>query len=176
MRLDQIELLLASGRATASDVRETLGRVYEQLEISGATSLLTSIDVCNTQLSVVMIGIFSLFESRLQSLNGWEKPLEEVQSILNERLPERAMQFEGLRLAINVLKHGEGASHTRLLALAVRLPFQIQTTYGEMHDEGDLCPPSDLILMTPELVEHCCDLIECSWELIRQIAKPTPPL
>ena len=155
---------MASGRAPARTVEEALTEIYKELETSGATWLLTSIDVCHTQLGVAAVGIFSVYESRLQSAYGWAKPFREVQRLL---APNEAEEFENLRLAVNVLKHGNGDSHTKLLARADRLPFKVQGTLGSLYEEGDVCPPSDLILVTVGFLERCCDLIEKSWVAVK---------
>jgi len=43
MRLNDIEMLTASGRATAQQVRHVLDEIYKELESSAATRLLTAI-------------------------------------------------------------------------------------------------------------------------------------
>ena len=71
MRLDEVELLVAAGRATAYRVQESMAKIEEELQTSGATRLLTGIDICNTQIASSVIGIFSLYEARLQFTMGW---------------------------------------------------------------------------------------------------------
>jgi hypothetical protein len=66
-----------------------------------------------------------------------------------------------------VPKHGSGNAHERLLNLTKKLPFKVQSTFGELHEEGDVCPPSDLVLVSVEHLEQCCDLIEASWNIIQ---------
>jgi len=92
------------------------------------------------QIAASAVGIFSLYESRLQSTYGWPKPFEEVQRLMKSAALGGEERFEDFRLAVNVLKHGKGPSHTRLLARANRLPFKVQSLFGELHEEGDVCP------------------------------------
>jgi hypothetical protein len=82
MRLDDVETLVAAGRATAHQVRAVLDEIYRALQTSGATRLLTGIDVCNSQIAASMVGIFSMYESRLQSRYQWSKPFDTVAKLL----------------------------------------------------------------------------------------------
>jgi hypothetical protein len=66
MRLDEVETLVAAGRATAHAVRTALADINNALETSAATRLLTSIDICYTQIAVSIVGVFSIYESRLK--------------------------------------------------------------------------------------------------------------
>jgi len=47
-------------------------------------------------------------------------------------------RFVNLRLAINVLKHGEGRSYTDLLEKAAALPFRIKQPTENFFNEGDV--------------------------------------
>jgi hypothetical protein len=174
MRLDDVEMLVASGRATSHQIQNALGAIFKELETSGETRLLSAIDVCNTQIASSVVGIFSLYESRLQSAHGWGKPFDDVQRLLVAHgAPNQAEEFKTFRLAVNVLKHGKGASHTKLLARADRLPFAVQSTTGALHEEGDVCPPSDLILVSVEFLELCCEAIEKSWAIVQTAMQDT---
>jgi hypothetical protein len=128
MRLNDIEMLTASGRATAQQVRHVLDEIYKELESSAATRLLTAI-------RRLPYADCSVCESRLQSTYGWPKPFEEVQRLMKSAALGGEERFEDFRLAVNVLKHGKGPSHTRLLARANRLPFKVQSLFGELHEK-----------------------------------------
>ena len=168
MRLDEVEMLVASGRSTARQIRNALSEIYKELETSGATRLLSGIDVCYTQIAASAVGIFSIYESRLKSAHGWNKPFDEVERLLvASGLQKQAMEFENFRQAVNVLKHGEGPSHTRLLGRKDGLPFKVQSAPGSLHEEGDVCPPRDLVLVSAEFMELCCDVIEKSWPIVQ---------
>jgi hypothetical protein len=170
MRLDEVEMLVASGRASATQISSALDTIYKKLETSGATRLLSAIDVCHTQIAATVVGIVSLYESRLQSANGWSKPFDEVQNLLKKYgSAAQAEEFENLRLAVNVLKHGIGQSHSKLMARTDRLPFKVQATFGALHEEGDVCPPPDLVLVSVEFLERCCAAIEGSWAIVKKV-------
>ena len=114
-RLDDIQLLVASGRSSAYRIGTELADVEKALETTAATWHLTTIDVCYSQVAVSIVGMFSLYESRLQSIYRWAKPLDEVQRLLeSNRGTNQAEEFENFKLAVNVLKHGRGASHSKL--------------------------------------------------------------
>jgi hypothetical protein len=155
-------------------VQTELEEIYQALQTSGATRLLTRIDICNAQIAASAVGIFSIYESRLQSRYRWSKPFEEVAKLLlaNNGAAE-AEQFEVYRLAVNVLKHGVGTSHTKLFERADKLPFKVGRTSGDLHEEGDVNPPSDLIAVSVEFLEKCCDLVEKSWDIVKA-SEPDP--
>lgn len=160
----------ASGRITAQEVQVALDQIHCQLQTSGAPRLLCGIDICNTQLSTTAVGIFSIHESRLQSEYGWSAPFDEVIKILSGNgFTAEATAFEDYRLAINVLKHGIGSSHKKLFAKAANLPFKVRGTANDLQDEGDVCPPSDLIVMSATFLEQCCDIAETSYAVVKSL-------
>lgn len=168
MRLDDVETLVAAGRATARQVEAALDKIYRALETSAATSLLSGIDVCDAQIATSVVGVFSIFESRLQSAFNLSKPFEEVTKRLKASgHTSAAEQFDDYRLAVNVLKHGLGPSHEKLLARADRLSFKVQKASGDLHEEGDVCPPTDLIVVSVEFLQRCCDLVEKGWAVVQ---------
>ena len=166
MRLDDIEMLIAAGRSVAQRIRDGLADIQKELETSSATRLLTAIDLCHTHLAINIVGIFSLYESRLQSTYNWSKPFDEVQKCHRMHgSPNQAEEFENLRLAVKVLKHGAGSSLATLLTRADRLPFKVGNKKRDLYEEGECCPASDLILVTPEMLELYCNAIEKSWSI-----------
>jgi hypothetical protein len=161
MRLDEFELLIAVGRAGAEHAKQTLASTFDALNTSGATRHLVTIDLCNTRLATTIIGIISLFESRLQSRYGWKEPWKELVTLLEAVGELRlAQELADLREAVNVLKHGAGRALKTLLVRSHTLPATIQAFHGELVEEGDCTPPHDLVLATSELLEHCCDVLE----------------
>jgi hypothetical protein len=168
MRLDNIETLVTAARATARQVKGVLDNIYSELETSGATRLLSGIDICNSQVALALVGVFSVYDSRLQVVVGGEKPIDElIKRLASAGHAVDAAAMDDYRLAVNVLKHGVGSSHTKLLARKSHLPFQVQAFVGELAVEGDVCPPSDLVIVTTEHLEQCCDLIETTWAFVQ---------
>ena len=164
MRLDDIQTIVAAGRATAHQVKGVLDEIFAALQTSGATRLLSGVDICNSQVALSLVGVFSIYDSRLQNAIGGDKPIDDLINRLasNGRAAEAAA-LDDYRLVVNVLKHGVGSSHTKLLERKARLPFRVQAYVGELAAEGDVCPPSDLVIISTEHLEQCCDLIESTW-------------
>ena len=167
MRLDEIQLLIATGRGSASQIQDAFDQIYRELEHSGSTHLFTALDICHTRICAMAVGLFSLYESRLQSKYGLESPFDKLETQLaNFGSTNQLEEFKDFRAAINVLKHGKGRSHSNLLVRGERLPFKVQEALGALVVEGDVCPPSDLILVSTEFLELCCEIIEKSWAIV----------
>lgn len=168
MRLDDIDTLVAAGRSTARQMQAVLDELFEALQTSGATRLLSGVDICHTQLATSSVGVFSIYESRLQSGFGWGNPFDEVMKRVNAAGHcHEAKQFDNYRLAINVLKHGTGKSHNKLLDRHDQLEFEVQKVFGDLNQEGDVCPPSDLVVVSVQFLERCCDLVEQTWKVVK---------
>ena len=168
MRLDEIEVIVAAGRGISRIVQDALAKIFEELQSSGATRLLSAIDVCHAQLAATAIGMFSLYEARLQTNFGWNDPFKMLQEKLTQLgESDLAENFENLRLAINTLKYGEGRSHTTLLERVQDLPFAVRDVSDSFCEEGDVCPLPDLVEASPEFLEACCDVVEASWAKVR---------
>lgn len=168
MRIDDIEVVVAAGRGVARSVREGLSNIFAELETSAATRLLVAIDVCHAELSAVTVGIFSLYEGRLNALFGWSKPMKEVSQRLIA-LGETALveRLKRMDLAVNTLKHGKGHSHSALISKTSAGQVRVRGTSVPFYPEGDVCPIPDLVEATPELLEECCDVIEATWQKVR---------
>lgn len=168
MRFNEMQVIVAAGRSLARDTQSTLDAIHLALQTSAATRLLTAIDVCHARLAASAIGIFSLYEARLQAEFGWDKPFSMLRTELcNCGRPDIAERIENYCLAINVLKHGEGASHNALLSRRSSLPFRVRATSEDFYDEGDVTPLPDLVEVTPQFLEECCSAIEDSWSRLR---------
>jgi len=173
MRLDDIQTVVTAARATASQVKGSLDEISAALETSGATHLLSSIDICNAQVALSLVGLFSVFESRLRTAVGGDKPIDDLIKRLNSACHTAdALAVDDYRLAVNVLKHGVGPSHKKLIKRAAALPFQVQEYAGGLASEGDVCPPSDLVIVSTEHLDQCCDLIERTWAFVQSEIPP----
>jgi hypothetical protein len=167
LRLDEIEMIVAAGRSFAADVQYKMDAIYSELQTSASTRLLVSLDIYQTQLGAITIGVVSLYESRLQTSLGWIEPFKELKSNL-ARLGEQGLesQVETIYLVVNALKHGTGRSHAALLAQSVP-GITVRRPADSFYPEGDVCPNPDLVEVTPRFLESCCDLIETSWAKIK---------
>lgn len=167
MRFDDIEMIVTAGRAFAANIQETMDAIHLELQTSASTRLLVSQDVCQTQLGAATIGIVSLYESRLQTNLGWKEPLRDLQSNLAQ-LGEHILgdQIATIYLVVNALKHGTGRSHEALLPQSVP-GIKVRRPADTFYPEGDVCPNPDLVEVTPQFLESCCDLIETSWAKVK---------
>ena len=122
MAQTDLELLTICANFTLLHNAEVEQKVIDELQTSGATRLVMSLRMLRLQRAVLAIGMFSLFEALLQSKLGWPKPFDELDRYLRKHAePSLASAISDYKLAINVLKHGEGRSLTELLARAAAL-------------------------------------------------------
>jgi hypothetical protein len=168
MAQTDLELLTVCANFTLHHNAETEQKVIEELQTSGATRLVMSLRMLRLQRAVLAIGMFSLFEALLQSKLGWLKPFEELDKYLrNNAEPNLASAISDYKLAINVLKHGEGPSLTKLLARAAALDFRIQPSTDPFFDEGDVSEVDVLVDADEKFVRRCAELIEAACAVIR---------
>ena len=116
--------------------------------------------------------MFSIFDALLQDRLGCADGFEGAAEILDSQgakdLKER---FSNLRLAINVLKHGEGRSYAELLQKTEALQFRIRRPAENLFNEGDVSEVSTLIEVDDAFVMNCAETIRDVSEAIRQ-ARP----
>src|ERR1700734_955860 len=120
------ELVDRSTTFTLNVLREFQDRVVEELQTSGATRLVKSLQMIQLQKAVMAVGIFSIFESMLQDevkgVDGFLVVREQLDSKKCDVLRKR---FDDFANAINVLKHGRGRSYELLVAQSDSdLPFR----------------------------------------------------
>lgn len=121
------------------------------------------------QKSIIAVGMFSLFEAKLQGGLSCSDGFREAADILDSEgeavLKER---FNDLRLAINVLKHGHGRSYDALVAKAGTLGFKIKLPGEESFCEGDVSEVSTLIEVDDTFVLNCAEVIHKVSEAIKR--------
>ncbi len=146
---------------------ETKQQVFDELQNSGATRLVKALQMIQLQKAISAVGVFSIFEAMLQQLIGGKHSFDEVEKILErEKEVELKKRFYAFKLAINVLKHGEGTSYKALEKIP-DLPFRISRP-NEMFDEGDVSEISTLVEVDDDFVEACADLIREVGEVVRR--------
>ncbi|MFC4353035.1 hypothetical protein ACFOW6_15910 [Fodinicurvata halophila] len=112
------------------------------------------------QREIIAVGAFSMYESLLQSELEWSRPFDELRDRLEEQEHhDLSSRFEDYRLAINVLKHGTGLSHTRLLERREELEFAIKEPSTFFY-EGDITEGQSLIDVDEKFVQRCAELIK----------------
>jgi hypothetical protein len=154
---------------TLDTLRETNDKTIEQLQQSGATSLVKTLQMVNLQKTILAVGMFSIFEANLQEKLSCSNGFSEAKKILeNEGELELKECFDDLCLAINVLKHGYGRSYDSLVAKAQSLPFRIKLPGESFFFEGNLSEVSTLIEVNDEFVQHCSKVISDVSKLIER--------
>jgi hypothetical protein len=112
MMPSDIGLLSRCARFTLSHARDVENKVHDQLQTSGATSLVVTLRLIRLQKSILVTGMFSIYESFLQSGMEWGvRAFDELEDHLKQYGEnDLAQEFNDYRSAINVLKHGKGSS------------------------------------------------------------------
>jgi hypothetical protein len=167
---DDIDLLSSCCNFMLPKISEAEEEVFRILETSGSTVYVNSLRAFRLHRAVIAVGMFSMYESALQTEFGWENgPFTQLQNkLIAIGRPELAARFRRYRLAINVLKHGEGNSWVELRREdRGSLEFRIKSPNGLFEDEGDVSEGQHFIDADDEFVRGCADLIELTLHLVR---------
>jgi hypothetical protein len=122
MAFNDIEVLTACASFTLQHTHEAELQTLKELETRGATTLVNALRVFRLQRAILAVGMFSMFEALLQSKLNWTQPFIQLDDHLRKNdKAQLASAIYDYRLAVNVLKHGEGRSHQELLARADKL-------------------------------------------------------
>ncbi len=168
MALTDTELLTACADFTLHHTHQAEQQTFEELETSGATRLVNALRIFRLQRAILAVGMFSMFEALLQSKLNWTQPFSQLDCYLRKHdKPDLASAITDYRLAINVLKHGEGKSHKELLARADKLEFKVRAAGNQFHEEGDVSDVGILIDADDQFVRRCAELIEQASDAIR---------
>ncbi len=141
-------------------LKETEKQVVEALQTSGATHLVKTLQMIQLQKVIMAVGMFSIFESMLQSglvcSDGFAEALKYLDRDGEDELQKRFSQFAS---AINILKHGRGRSYDTLLDEADDLPFRLKRPNERFFFEGDVSEVSTLIKVDDQFVLGCARVI-----------------
>lgn len=119
---------------------------------------------------VIAVGIFSIFEARLQdSLNCVDGFVELRKVLSSAREQAFALRFEQFAAAVNVLKHGRGRSYDWLLSRSEALPFTVKARDQRFFFEGDVSEPDTLVLVDDAFIRSCAELVQTSIEIVRRV-------
>lgn len=135
-------------------------RTFQNLETSGASPLVKTLQMVQLQKAITAVGMFSLFEATLQERLECAGGFRAAAALLKARgevaLEER---FSNLQLAINVLKHGKGRSYDSLVQKADSLPFRVKLPDETFFNEGDVAEVSTLVEVNDAFVLLCAEVI-----------------
>jgi hypothetical protein len=156
-----VEFTLSLSRAVEAEA-------IDELQTRARTPLAKALQMLRLQRAIFATGMFSLFESVLQSQTGWDQPFERLKECLRHSgNPELAETFTDYQLAINALKHGKGRSYTQLLAKSSELDFNIKPEGEAFFEEGDVSEVTVLIDVDEQFVRRCAALIQEVTSIIR---------
>ena len=146
-----------------------------RLESSGATRLVAAARMLTMHATIIATGTISVFEALLQQSFGWDQPLSRLDKHLREQgQDDLAERFLDYRDAINVLKHGAGRSHDRLLARKARLDFPVRAVDQPFHNEGDISEIGTLVRADAGFVRNCGKLVTEVAEALRRTIPDAP--
>ena len=119
---------------------------------------------------VVAVGLFSIFEARLQASLACADGFGELRKILsNANEQALAARFEQFAAAMNVLKHGRGRSYDWLLSRKETLPFAVKARDQHFFFEGDVSEPDTLVFVDDEFIRSCAGLIESAVRIVQSV-------
>jgi hypothetical protein len=155
------DLLPLCAEFALSHSRTVQNQVDEELQTSARTPLVTALRMLRLQRTILVTGMFSLFESLLQSEMEWTDPFDRLKECLKQSpKSELAETFNDYQLAINVLKHGDRPSYRRLLTKSPKLGFKVKPEGEAFFFEGDVSEVSVLVDVDERLVRRCAALIQ----------------
>lgn len=140
--------------------------ILKDLEASGSTRLVIGLQSLNWEKAIMVIGLFSLFESNIQSFYSPEKNTfaQMLTTLKNSRIDHTDLikKFCYFRNAINALKHGIGTSYKELVAKNNFLPFEITIPNNNFRKEGDISEIPILVNVDEKFISNLMDILtEC---------------
>lgn len=155
------ELVAHSTAFTLGALNSAFEELAEELENSGATTLVKGVQMVQLQKAIFACGMLSMFDSilqdKLECQNGFQEAGDFLESAGQLELKER---FRDLQLAVNVLKHGNGTSYNALIQKASSLPFRVKLPNEGFFNEGDVAEVSTLIEVDDRFVKMCATIIQ----------------
>jgi len=132
----------------------------EQLQSGARTSDVKSLQMVNLQKAVIAVGVFAIVEAHLQDRGSGEGGFKIVAERLDkEGLSELRQRLLDLRAAVNVLKHGEGASYKRLLDRGDAIRFKIKQPEQSFFHESDVSEAATLVKVNDAFIRETFTVI-----------------
>lgn len=141
-------------------VADVHDRHVENLQTGASTIDVNGLRTCSMAITIIAVGVIGTFEGMLQRHFGWADAYPELDKALKSvgraDLADRLLDH---RLAVNVLKHGEGRSYERLLDRRALLPFAIKGKGEAFLEEGDVSEVGGLVDTRGPFVDQCIEII-----------------
>ena len=140
------KLIVDCTNFTLKEIERVETKIIKELENGAKTSSVKGLQMLQLQRAIFAVGIFSMFDAEMQDQLSCKDGFSEVSNILNKGIDKNlSNQFRYYRLAINVLKHGNGRSYNELLKDFQDLPFKIKQPGEFFFFEGDVSEINTLI-------------------------------
>lgn len=164
------ELVDRCAAFTLDGLKSANERTVAALESSSETNLVKALQMVELQKAILAVGMFSIFEAHLQDGLACKDGFTEMDKILGKE-KEIVLQeeFDDLYFAVNVLKHGKGASYDKLVAKSASLPFKLKLPDEVFFEEGDVSEVATLIQVDDNFVLLCADVIRRASEVVRRV-------
>ena len=146
---------------TLTTLKEAEDRTIEELQTSGATSLVKTLQMIRLDKVIFAVGMFSVFEALLQDRLDCVNGFTEAKNILNQSGEMTLLeQFSNIELAVNALKHGRGRSYNTLVAKSGgTLSSQVKQPSNNFFNEGDVSEVTALIDVDDKFIDDCVEVI-----------------
>ncbi|MCW2484725.1 hypothetical protein J5069_02325 [Candidatus Symbiopectobacterium sp. NZEC127] len=155
------EIALRCTHFSLMKINEAYEIIAADLSETGSTSSVKSLQALNLQKMIHAVGMFSIFEAHLQRRLNCGNGFKEAESIL-EQAGQQALKedFHNCYLAINALKHGDGASYNNLVSNINTLTFVVETPTAPIFEVGDVTGIEGLIKVDDTFIKNCLELIK----------------
>ena len=146
----------------------TLGKLQDlkketihQLQFSGATILVKTLQIIRLEKAIQVVGTFSLFDALLQERLNCNDGFKEAKVILTKHNKVELLgRFTDVELVVNALKHGKGKSYNTLIGKdGGSFKTKLKGFDIKEYEEGDVSEITTLIDVDDELIHECIKLI-----------------
>ena len=146
---------------TLTTLKEVEDRTIQELQTSGATSLVKTLQMIRLDKVIFAVGVFSIFEALLQERLNCDNGFTEAKKILNQSGEATLLdEFTNIELAVNSLKHGRGRSyHTLVAKSGGTLRSNIKRPSDNFFYEGDVSEVTGLIDVDDKFINDCIVVI-----------------
>lgn len=142
-------------------INEAYEETVNELSETGSTPHVKNLQALNLQKMIHAVGLFSIFEAHLQQGLACKNGFKEAELILGQAGKHSLKEdFHNYYLAINALKHGDGASYKRLISNISTLNFVVKSLATPAFEEGDVSGIFGLVRVDDSFIENCLEVIE----------------
>lgn len=158
--VSNFEQLSRAANMVSQHLAEVSSICIDNLQKRARTGDVNGLRTCSMAITIIAVGLIGTFEGMLQGHFGWTDAYAELDRVLRaEKRVDLADRLFDYRLAVNVLKHGEGRSYDKLLDRRASLPFAIKDRGEAFFEEGDISEIGGLVDTRGPFIDHCVELI-----------------